>query len=60
MATVTLTYVIHNVPPGNCTAVFNAQGSTGGTIGPVTTQINVLSSFFGPVVIDPPLMQVSS
>ncbi len=60
MATVTLTYVIHNVPPGDCTAVFNAQGSTGGTIGPVSTTVHVLTSFFAPVVIDPPLMQVSS
>ncbi len=40
MANLTITYKIHNVPPGKCTAVFTAQGPTG-DVAPITTTVNV-------------------
>ena len=60
MATVTLTYVIHNVPAGKCTSVFTAQDANGDAIAPINTVVNVSSSFFAPVVVDPPSVVVSS
>ncbi len=59
MATVTLTYVIRNVPAGKCTSVFSASGP-GGAIGPLTTNVDVLSSMFLPVTVDPPVAVVTS
>ena len=54
MATVTLTYVIRNVPAGKCTSVFSATGPNG-AIGPVTTNVDVLSS-----MVDAPTVTVAS
>ena len=59
MATVTLTYVIHNVPPGKCSSVFTASGPLG-AIDPITTDVDVPIDHSLPVTVDPPHVVVSS
>lgn len=55
MATVKITYVLHNVPTGKCTSVFSADG-----IAPVTTVADVPASMAAPVTLDTPVIVVTS
>lgn len=55
MATVKITYTVHNVPAGKCTSVFTAQGCP-----PITTDIDVPASMAAPVTVDVPQVTVTS